>query len=188
LALFSLVMAGSSALAQQAPISCTASVPAKTCKAVTDEFSVLQQLSKVFASQVEIVVADSEAFKREKDRLEALHENAMKAADKEDNRDLWANLLTHPPIAETSLGGSVLFVLEDDGNRNIKKIVISSDLFRGVNLKEKPTVDQGNVLRFQPGDFDERLVETWSSYVFGYWEGRFYGSVKGLPPDYGKRR
>jgi hypothetical protein len=55
--------------AYQAPISCTASVQARVCKSATDEFSILQQGSKVFA-QVEIVIADSESFKKENDRVE----------------------------------------------------------------------------------------------------------------------
>lgn len=154
----------------QAPISCTVNVPVQVCKDATSEFSILQQTSKVMG-QVEIVVADEAAFKQEHDRLYAQYQRTVEAtAEGKDNAAL-LSLLNHKPVAPTMLDDSVLFVLEEKGLRNIRKVFVSSDLFRGLNLKEKPTVDKENVLHIARGEYDPTLVSIWSSYIAGYVEG-----------------
>jgi hypothetical protein len=93
----------------QAPISCTANVPAQVCKDVTSEFSLLQQASKVMG-QVEVVVADVASFKQENDRLEARYERSVQAAAGTKDNATFFSLLNHKPVAPSMLGDSVVFV------------------------------------------------------------------------------
>jgi F420-0:gamma-glutamyl ligase-like protein len=74
-------------------------------------------------------------------------------------------------------------VLEDQEPRKIVKVIISSNLFRGVNLKEKPVVDKDNVIHFPPGEFEPLLVDTWSKYIFGYVEAWFWGRLEQKAED-----
>jgi hypothetical protein len=155
----------------QAPISCTANVPSAFCKAATMKFSFFQQISRL-VGQVEFVIADADSFKNEQDRLNARFANKVKTATTfEHDTDKLLKVINRKPVAPSVFSDSVLFVLDEEGLRGITKVVVSIDMFREVKSSEKLTVDKNNVVRFQLGDFDPNLLETWSQYISGYIEG-----------------
>jgi hypothetical protein len=166
----------SEAKSYQAPISCTADVPAQLCKAANSDFSLLQQASKAM-SEVAVVIADDAVFKQEKERIVNRHEQALKAAAGTGNQTTFFGLLDRDPLAPSMLENSVLFILDDRGLRTIKKVIVSAELFRGLNLREKPSVDKDNVTHFLPGGYDPHLVTIWSRYVVGFVEGWFWSRM-----------
>lgn len=127
--------------------------------------------------QVEVVVADEASFKQENDRLEARYQRAVQAAAERKDNAIFFSILNQKPVAPSMIGDSVLFVLEEKGLRNISKVIVSSELFRGLNLKEKPSVDKHNVVHIPRGDYDPTLVEMWSRYIVGYVEGWWWGHL-----------
>lgn len=165
----------------QAPISCTANVPATLCKNATREFGAIQQVSKVM-EQVEIVIADEVSFKRENDRLASRHRHAMQIAAQGNDSAIFFGLMSRGPTAPSGLEGSVLFVLEDDGLRKINKVIVSSELLRAPSSTEKSLSVGGNS-RFEPPDYDADLIYMWSKYIAGYAEGWFWGRTTQLSEE-----
>jgi len=138
-----------------APVSCTSKVEALACKWTRGAFYSAQRTSTAMRS-VEVIIADSEAFQLELDRLKALHSNLLKA---------------NPSAAEDSklklpspFERSILFELGDGGP--ISKVVVRIELLNQVKLDGTET---GNQL--PPVEFDRESAMTWATYIMGYVEG-----------------
>jgi hypothetical protein len=138
-----------------APISCTSKVGSSACKWTRGAFSSAQRTSTAMRS-VEVVIADSEAFQQELDRLKAAYSNLQKANPSAAEH----SKLTLPSPFERS----ILFELGDAGI--ISQVVVRVELFNQVNFdgtqpgKEPPLVE-----------FDRDSAMTWATYIMGYVEG-----------------
>ena len=144
----------------QASISCTANVPPALCRVATLEFGTLQKASNVMR-QIEVVIADEKSFQQERESISDRHKRAMQAAAKANNTVSFFGLASKVPIAPSGLDDAVLFILDDEGVRNVNKVIVSSELFRLTN-----------------GDYDLASVSVWSKYVVGYSEGWFWGRMQ----------
>jgi hypothetical protein len=156
----------------QAPISCTANVPAALCRVATSEFGTLQKASNVMR-QVEIVIADDVSFKQENDRISDRHQQAVRAAAKAKNTLSFVGLVNRVPVAPSGLDGAVLFVLDDQDVRSVNKVIVSSELFGlgGTEIGKTPS---------SAGNYDLSAVSVWSKYIVGYVEGWFWGRMQQL--------
>lgn len=138
-----------------APISCSSKVESSACKWAEGAFSCAQKTSAVMRS-VEVVIADSEAFQRERDRLRSASNSLLKANSSAAER----GKLTLP----SPFDSSILFELGDGGV--ISKVVVRVELFNQANLSGTPP-QNGPPL----AEFDRDSAMTWATYVMGYVEG-----------------
>jgi hypothetical protein len=147
-----------------APLSCTSKVESSACKWTQGAFSSAQTTSTAMRS-VEVVIADSEAFQQELDRLKAKYSNLLKANPSAAEH----SKLTLPSPFERS----ILFELGD--GEVISKVVVRVELFNHVNFagtqqsKEPP-----------PVEFDKDSAMTWATFVMGYVEGCMWSRVHTL--------
>lgn len=91
-------------------------------------------------------------------------------------RDL-VKVLNGQTTAPSALGDSILIILhESKGSRGIRRVMISTDLFKDLDLKSgKTTVSTDNVVHFSRGSFSASLAESWGKYIAGYIEGWYWG-------------
>jgi hypothetical protein len=164
-----------------APISCTSDVPPNQCQQVRTAFEPLQSIP--FVSQIEVVIADPAAFAKEKDRLAAQHDSQVKAAlDSKVSGDELVRVVNRKPSAPIALSDSILIILDESrGIRVIRRVVVSTDLFRDLDLKSgKTTVDNDKAVHFSHGPFSASLAESWSKYIAGYIEGWNWGRFEAM--------
>jgi hypothetical protein len=139
-----------------AAISCSAHVPADTCKWVTSVFTVHQLSSSM--REVEIVIDDKQAFLQESERLQTKFANAMLADP------------GHREKARASLSSpyddSLLFELGEEAY--VARVVVSIELFSKIKF-----VPDANGVQYavSTGELDRESVSSWAFYITGYVEG-----------------
>jgi hypothetical protein len=137
-------------------ISCSAHVPADTCKWVTSVFA-LHQLSSSMR-QVEIAIDDKQAFQQEGERLQTKFTNSSQGNP------------THREQARPSLSSpyddSLLFELGEEGY--VTRVVVSVELFGKIRF-----VPDSNGVQYatSTGELDRESVNSWAFYITGYVEG-----------------
>lgn len=138
-----------------APISCSSKVEASACKWAEGAFIYAQRTSTAMRS-VEVVIDDSAAFQRERDRIGSISNNLLKANPSAAER---GKLTLQSPF-----DSSILFELGEGGI--ISKVVVRVDLFNQANLSGTPAQNGPPV-----AEFDRDSAMTWATYIMGYVEG-----------------
>jgi hypothetical protein len=139
-----------------AATSCSARVPADTCKWVTSIFA-LHQLSSSMR-QVEIAIDDGKAFQQESERLQ---EKVRSAAQVNPSHQEQAR-----PLLSSPYDDSLLFELGEEGY--VTRVVVSIELFSKIKF-----VPDSNGVPYatSTGELDRESVNSWAFYVTGYVEG-----------------
>jgi hypothetical protein len=139
-----------------AAISCSAHVPADSCKWVTSVFA-LHQLSSSLR-EINIVIDEKQIFAQEEERLQERFRKASQAnpTDYEQAR----------PILSSPYDDSLLFELGKDGY--ISRVVVSIELFS--KIKFLPD-SNGSEYAVSTGELDRESVNSWAFYITGYVEG-----------------
>ena len=147
-----------------APISCTSKVEESACKWTKGAFSSAQRTSTAMRS-VEVIIADDEAFRQERERLKARYDKALKANPSSAEHS--------KPTLPSPFDRSILFEVGDRGV--VSKVVVRIELFNQVNFDGTQTGNEPPLVQF-----DRDSAMTWATYVMGYVDGCMWSRAHAL--------
>jgi hypothetical protein len=140
-----------------APITCTSQVSATICKFATEWFSIQQNTSH-WMHDVEVVIADEQAFQQENRRITTIWVNIMKITP---SRAEQGRQVLSSPYDDV-----IIFEIGDKGM--VKKVVVSSVPF----IKKPATTEAGGAKHLgEEADFNSESLLFFSYYISGYVDG-----------------
>ncbi len=151
-------------------ISCTPDVPSKICQAATSTFSNMRLSSR--GAQVELLIAGPQGFAKEYKRISTQFEDKIHKLAADTVTEEFVRAFNRAPIVRpVHDSDDVMFVLSDEGPRFIRTVVVSTDSFRGFDVRSTLNERNENIARITRTDFDPSQLNNTAWRIEGYVDG-----------------